>query len=451
MQNGNCELKLNILSGVYRIIGRALHLEHAIEDIIGALAQALPISTAAVILRHREFDRFIFPFYSNAGSSAKVDMRKLYKTVLNVVFRIAQPFAVLYDDTRPLFLDRKTFQSIKKEQIRLFGTPIVIEDEVVGAIVVDRLFGSWATLEEDVQFLSTIANLIAQIATLELHAKRREEILAKENISLRIRLSDERLGLACLGKSAAIKQLEDAIRKSAPSNAPILLCGEPGTGKGFIAGIIHELSGRAARPLVSVHCSLPGDLLEEELFGNGNNYLHEETAGKQTLFEKARGGTLFLNGVDELSLPLQAKMVEFIERSESADFRMSRTKGGDIRLLASTSINISEAAARGFFRRDLLDKLNVLLIPVPPLRERKEDIPFLIKRFLDEACEEHGRKLRPSNHTLKKLTEYDWPGNIAEMRKAIIRLVIMAEGAEIRADDTFAVLERSYLGETRTA
>ena len=105
MQHSICELKLNILSGVYRIIGRALHLEHAIDDIIGTLTQTLPISTAAVILRHREFDRFIFPFYSSADSSAKVDMRKLYRTVLNLVLRVAQPFAVLHDDTRPLFLD----------------------------------------------------------------------------------------------------------------------------------------------------------------------------------------------------------------------------------------------------------------------------------------------------------------------------------------------------------
>ena len=257
---------------------------------------------------------------------------------------------------------------------------------MAGAIVVDRLFGNWATLEEDIQFLSIIANLIAQVATLELHAKRREEVLAKENTFLRARLTDERLGLACLGKSSKIKQLEEAIRKSAPSDAPILLCGEPGTGKAFIAGIIHELSGRAAQPLVNVHCSLPEDLLDEELFGNANNYPQKEAAAKPTLFDKAKGGALFLNEVGELSLSLQSKMVEFIERNEWADLRISRTKGADIRLIGSTSGNLPESVARGTFRRDLLDKLNVLLIQVPPLRERKEDIPFLIKRFLDEAC-----------------------------------------------------------------
>ncbi|MDR3568135.1 MAG: sigma 54-interacting transcriptional regulator [Syntrophobacteraceae bacterium] len=143
-------------------------------------------------------------------------------------------------------------------------------------------------------------------------------------------------------------------------------------------------------------------------------------------------------------MSLQARMVEFIERSEPADLRISRTKVADIRLIASTTGDLSEGVARGAFRRDLLDKLNILPIQVPPLRERKEDIPFLLKRFLDEACEEHGRKLRPGPQTLKRLSEHDWPGNIAEMRKAIIRLVIMAEGTEIKADDTPAVLQQSY-------
>ncbi|MDR3556010.1 MAG: sigma 54-interacting transcriptional regulator [Syntrophobacteraceae bacterium] len=443
MQHSISELKLNILSGVYRIIGRALHLEHAIDDIIGTLTQALPISSAAVILRHRELDRSIFPFYSDSDTGPKVDMQRLYRTVLTLVFRVAQPFVVLDDETKPLFLDRKILYSIKKEQVRLLGTPIVIGDVAAGAIVVDRLFGNLATLEEDIQFLSIIANLIAQIASLELHAKRREEILSKENVALRARLSDQRIGLACLGKSDKIKQLEKMIRKFAPGDAPVLLCGEPGTGKSFIASIIHELSGRAAQPFVTVHCSLPEDLLDEELFGNRNNYQHEGVAPKPTLCDKAKGGALFLNEVGELSLSLQARMVEFIERSESADLRISRTKVVDIRLIASTSGNLAEAVARGTFRRDLLDKLNVLPIQIPPLRERKEDIPFLLKRFLHEACEEHGRKLRPSPQTLKRLSEHDWPGNIGELRKAIIRLVIMAEGTEIKAGDTPTVLEQS--------
>ncbi|MDR3568134.1 MAG: sigma 54-interacting transcriptional regulator [Syntrophobacteraceae bacterium] len=290
MQQSISELKLNILSGVYRIIGRALDLEHAIDDIIGTLTQALPISSAAVILRHRELDRFIFPFYSDSDTGPKVDMQRLYKTIITLVFRVPLPFAVLYDQAKPLFLDRKTFRSIKKEQVRLLGAPIVIGDVVAGAIVVDRLLGDLATLEEDIEFLSIVANLIAQIASLERHAKRREEILSKENVALRARLSDERMGPACLGKSDKIQQLEKTIRKFAPGDAPVLPCGEPGTGKAFIAGIIHELSGRAAQPFVTVHCSLPEDLLDEGLFGNRNNYQREGVAVEPTLCDKARGG-----------------------------------------------------------------------------------------------------------------------------------------------------------------
>jgi Nif-specific regulatory protein len=443
VQHSNCELKFTILSGIYGIIGRALHLEHAIEDIIGTLAQSLPISTAAVILKHREFDHFI----CNVNKESQVDMQRLCRTVQNLVFRVALPFAVLHGDRRPVFLDSKTLRVIRKEQLRILGAPIFLGGAVVGAVVVDRLFGDWATLEEDVEFLSIIANLIAQVATVAVHARRREVALTEEIASLRARLSNKSIAEVCPGTSKRIKKLEEAIRKSAATDASIMLCGEPGSGKAYIAGIIHELSGRMLQPFVTVSCSLPEDILDQELFG-GKEALHGE---KKTLFEKAKGGSLFVEEVGDLSLPLQAKMVEFIERSGSADFKVTGKRGANIRLIASTSRNLSDAVARGGFRRDLLDMLSVLLIEVPTIRERKEDVPFLIKRFLDEACEEHEKKLRLDTKALNKLCEYEWPGNIAQLRKTIIRLAIMAEGTEIKEEDIASIFRYSYAGEALQA
>ena len=162
-------------------------------------------------------------------------IRHLYKTGFDLVFRIPQPFVVLRDSSRPLFLDRKALHSIQKEQVRLFGSPVILGDEVMGAIMVDRLFGDRVPLVEDVQFLSMLASFIAQVFSLESQAKRREESLAKENLALRAKISEEHLGLVCLGKSEAARKLEAEIRKAAPTEAPVLLWGEPGTGKSSIA------------------------------------------------------------------------------------------------------------------------------------------------------------------------------------------------------------------------
>jgi len=259
---------------------------------------------------------------------------------------------------------------------------------------------------------------------------------------LRAKISEEHLNSACLGKSVAMKKLEEKIRKVAPNSAPVLLWGESGVGKTFISRTIHELGARASHPFIVAHCSLPEDLLEQELFGS-TSPIPGGQESKLSLFEKADGGTLYLDEVGELSSSHQIKILEFLEQSESRKF-CGTSRCQDVRLIASTSRNLAETVDRGGFRKDLLHKLNVLPIHVPPLRERKEDIPLLIGHFLAKACREHGLEPRITAQALKKLSEYEWPGNLHEMRNSIIRLVIMANGGEIRVEDLAAVFNSAY-------
>ena len=226
--------------------------------------------------------------------------------------------------------------------------------------------------------------------------------------------------------------------------APVLLWGEPGTGKSTIARIIHELSGRASYPFVKVHCSLPEDLLEKELFGSGKGFLNgaiEDLHAGRSAFDRAAGGTLLIDEIGELSTSQQIKLLDILDGLQSGSFGTPRSRGADVRLVAVASVNLSEAAAAGFFRKDLLNRLSTLLIHVPSIKERKEDIPFLIGHFLADACREQGRKVEPGAGVLKELCEHDWPGNLAEIRNAVIRLVIMADGAEIGAEDLAAIFD----------
>jgi len=442
MQRNVCELKLEVLSGISRIIGRALHLEHAIEDILGILSDTLSTKTAAVMLKGKELNHFIFPSFDRGDSDLRIDIRGLFKSGMDLVFRLAQPFALLSDQKKPLFLDRKTLHSIPKDRIRLFGAPIILGENVIGIITVHRIFDDKVPLDEDIRFLSTIADLIAQIVSLGYHAKRREELLVQENMVLRAKISEEHLSSACLGKSSAMRRLEEKIRKVASSRAPVLLWGESGVGKTYISRIVHELGARASQPFVVAHCSLPEDLLEQELFG-GMSPLPGALDSKQSLLEKANGGTLYLDEVGDLSSSHQIKILEFLEQSESRKF-CGTSKCLDVRLMASTTRNLAEAVSGGGFRKDLLHKLNVLPIHVPPLRERKEDIPLLIGHFLEKACREHALEPRITAQALKRLSEYEWPGNLHEMRNSIIRLVIMANGGEIKVDDLPIVFSSAY-------
>jgi Nif-specific regulatory protein len=436
------ELKFNIVSVMHRLIDRALYLEQAIDALLGVLSQAVPYSTAAVIIRNSDEVRFFFtPSREDSDTETKQKIRSLYKSGFDLIFRIPQPFVILRGNPRPLFLDRKALHSIQKEQVRLFGSPVILFEEVVGAVMVERLFTDRVALVEDVQFLSMLASFIAQILSLESQVKRREEALVKENLALRAKISEEHLRLVCLGKSEAGRKLASEIRKAAPTDAPVLIWGEPGSGKSSIAQIVHELSGRSSYPFVKVHCSLPEDQLEKELFGNGNGMLNggiDEHHAFRTAFEKAYGGTLLLDEIGDLSPAHQVKLLDTLDRLQVGSFSIMRPKGTDVRIVATSSVNISEAA---FFRKDLLNRLGTLVIHVPPMRERKEDIPSLIGHFLEDACREQGRKVQMSALVLKKLCEHDWPGNIAEIKNTVIRLVIMAEGAEIDAEDLASALD----------
>jgi len=440
-----CELKLSIISLIHRVIERAIYPEQAIDGLLRVLSQGVPESTAAIIISSSAEVRFFFtPSRDDSSADTERRVRSLYKTGFDLVFRIPQPFVVLQDSPRPLFLDRKALHSVKKEQVRLFGSPVILGDEVVGAIMVDRFFGDRVPLAEDVQFLSILASFIAQVLNLESQVKRREEALVRENLALRAKISEEHLGSVCLGKSAAARKLEAEIRKTAPTEASVLIWGEPGTGKSSIAQIIHELSGRASFPFVKVHCSLPEDMLEKELFGNGQAFLNgsiDELHAPRSAFDKAAGGTLLVDEAGDLSTAHQVKLLDFLDRSQAGSFGATRPKGADVRLVTISSVNLFEAAASGSFRKDLLNRLGTLLIHVPSVRERKDDIPFLIGYFVDHACREQGRKVQLSAQVLKKLCEYDWPGNIAEIKNTVIRMVSMAAGAEIEAEGLASILE----------
>ena len=262
--------------------------------------------------------------------------------------------------------------------------------------------------------------------------------LEQENRTLRQQV-DERYGLEnIIGESAVLREVLDTIRQVAPSSANVLLEGESGTGKELAAHAIHNLSRRNKAKFVIVHCAaLSPTLLESELFGHEKGAFtgaHERRIGR---FEQANGGTIFLDEVAEISPSTQVKLLRVI--SEERAFERvggNQTLRADVRLIAATNKNLETLVREGKFRDDLFFRLNVVRITMPPLRERKEDVPLLVRRFLRHFCKANNKPLVDlTADAMDALLTYNWPGNVRELRTAIEHGVVMATGPKITVRD----------------
>ncbi len=252
---------------------------------------------------------------------------------------------------------------------------------------------------------------------------------------------DEDFGI--LGESAAIAALLADIRRVAPAQAKVLITGENGSGKDLVAEAIHRLSRRADKPFVKLNCAaIPKDLVESELFGHEKGAFTGALQRKVGRLERADHGTLFLDEIGDLSAESQAKLLRALETGEVDRIGATDTITVDVRILSATNKDLGEAMESGEFRRDLFYRLNGVPLHVPPLRERRSDVPLLANHFLARACAAEGRPSKGlTPEALAVLEEYRWPGNVRELRNLMERAAILVEGPEVRAEDLAAWLE----------
>jgi Nif-specific regulatory protein len=373
------------------------------------------------------------------GLSAEEKKRGVYKLdegITGHVFQAGKPFVVPDIAKEPLFLDRTQSRRMERGRVSFLGVPIVLKGQTVGVLTVDRIFGDDVSFEEDVRFLSIVTALISQFVQLGRLVRAREEILRRENMSLRVKLSKTYHRFFIVGQSQPMVRVHQMIEKVAPTRATVLLLGESGTGKTLTARMIHELSDRAKYPFIKVNCAaIPENLLESELFGFEKGAFTGAMAPKPGRFEEAEKGTIFLDEIGELSSGIQSKLLRFLQEREFERLGGTKTRKVDVRIIAATNRDLGEAVSLGEFREDLFYRLNVFPILVPSLRERREDIPALLNHFLDKLSREYGRRLSFSPRALDALVKYDWPGNVREMENLVERLSIMVEDERIDMGD----------------
>jgi DNA-binding NtrC family response regulator len=273
--------------------------------------------------------------------------------------------------------------------------------------------------------------LIAQISlAIEGHRLREENLHLKRALKQRYNFPN------IVGKSEKMLAVLDLVTQVAPSRSTVLISGESGTGKEVIAKAIHAASTRAERAFIPINTgSIPVDLLESQLFGHVKGAFTSAIAAKKGLFEVADQGTIFFDEISTIGPETQAKLLRVIQEREFMRLGGTDTIKVDVRILAASNEDLRKLVREGRFREDLFHRLNVISIQLPPLRERKEDIPLLLERFLEQFCRDNGRPLRAfSNRALKLLMDYEWPGNVRELENAVERAVVLSNGDSMDAD-----------------
>lgn len=270
--------------------------------------------------------------------------------------------------------------------------------------------------------------------------------LEEENILLRQKIIHE---YELTGNSEPIMELKETISLIAPTNAWILIMGENGTGKELVARSIHKQSRRVHKPFIEVNCAaIPEELIESELFGHEKGAFTGATEKKRGKFDLAHEGTMFLDEVADMSLKAQAKILRILQEKKYERVGGTKIVATDVRVLAATNKDLEKEMEEGRFRQDLFYRLNVIPLKVPPLRDRKEDIPLLVKRFLkDFACREGDPEKNITNDALNILIQHDWPGNVRELKNIVERLIIMKAGNIIDASDVPPFVKREQRSE----
>ena len=316
------------------------------------------------------------------------------------------------------------------------SVPLAVHDRRLGSLSIGRLGGEPFT-DCDAELLASVASQVAfsvenVLAFQEIAALK--DKLAAEKVYLEDEIRTEYNFEEIIGQSSALKRVLHQVETVAPTDSAVLICGETGTGKELIARAIHELSGRRGRTFVRLNCAaIPTGLLESELFGHERGAFTGAITQRVGRFELADGGTLFLDEVGDIPLELQPKLLRVLQEQEFERLGSTRTKRVDVRLVAATNRDLEEMVAAGTFRNDLYYRLNVFPITIPPLRERPEDIPLLVRYFVQKFARRMSKPIEtiPAD-TMTVLSRYGWPGNVRELENAVERAVILTTGPALR-------------------
>lgn len=428
-----CEnIELKALFEVSKVLTSSFDLEKNLYAVLEILSKELNMRRGSIFIFDKKTEEIsIVAAYGLTEQERSRGRYRIGEGIVGKVIETGLPMFIPDIEKEPQFLN-KTGSRPDKRGISFLCVPIKIEEEILGVLSADRIYAEeQGNLDDDLRVLSVVASLIGQFLKLWESYK----IIEDENLILRAQLKDRYNFPNLVGQSPSFQAVLKTVMKVAGTDATVLLFGESGTGKELIAKTIHFQSKRAKGPFVAINCAaIPEPLLEAELFGSEKGAFTGaiKRIGK---FEQANGGTIFLDEVGELPLSLQPKLLRVLQERTIEPLGSSKTIKVDVRIISATNKDLSEEIRKGNFREDLFWRLNVIPIYIPPLRERKEDIPLLVEYYLKSFSNIYKKNVSIDAEALKVLVNYDWPGNVRELSNTIERLVVMTESNKIKVYD----------------
>jgi len=429
------------LLGVSNILNSQRDLTSLWKAITSHIKQIVPWERAGIALYHSELDAF--RFYAVETTMPAVRLKGDA-----VIPREWSAMGWVYDHltlhVRPYIQQKRVFleDSFYCEEGlgRMINLPMIIGGTCIGSLNI----GSVESGEPDPENVEFLRQVATQIAFAIGHVRAYEEItqlrdrLARENAYLLEEFKFSQGFGAIVGNSQKLKKVQELAQAVAPTNSSVLIMGETGTGKELLARLIHELSPRRGKPFIRVNCgALPSGLVESELFGHEKGAFTGAEREKPGKFELADGGTLFLDEIGEMPIGIQAKLLRVLQDGIVERVGSAEEKDVDVRIIAATNADVSQAIAEGRFRSDLYYRLHVFPIVVPPLRERVHDIPLLVRHFMEKNRLQFKRGcLDIDEQSMDMLIHYPWPGNVRELKNVIERAMIISQSAVLYVDES---------------
>jgi Nif-specific regulatory protein len=433
------QVELSTVYEISRMLCASLDIDRTFRAALNVLVTQIELQRAMIVMVDAE--EKMLRVHSSAGLSRDQEERGRWQSgegVIGHVYATGISAVVPNVAQAAEFIDRTgAFSPQPGLQLAFIAVPLLTERRAVGVLAAQRAVHGSARLSDDQRLLTMVASLFAQAAQLHEAVRDEHERLLREKTRLQKALQRRPRGNFTLdnviGDSAAMQRVFVEVHQAAPSRATVLLRGESGTGKEAIARAVHYLSPRKDAPFIKVNCAaLTESLLESELFGHEKGAFTGAVGERKGRFELAHGGTLFLDEIGDISASFQAKLLRVLQEREFERVGGSRPVKVDVRLICATNRDLERMVQRGEYRADLYFRINVVNIFLPPLRERRDDIPPLVAHFIDRYNKENRRQLEVSPEAMKVLASCYWPGNVRELENCLERTATMVQGDTIR-------------------
>ncbi len=422
--------ELTLLSEISQRLIQTKELKNDLSVILELLVKYLNAERSFLTIFNRQSSKiYIEAAYGYSSAQQARGKYELGEGIIGRVIELARPVVVEKISESNLFLN-KTQQELKTKEgkeLSYICVPVIEENQVTGALSLIRVYNPFITKDENLYLLSVIGSLISRVVSSKQESVEELELLRQKNRELQDQLKGENRPVNIVGNSGKMRDVYSLVNMVAETSSTVLIRGESGIGKELIADAIHFSSKRAKNSFVKVNCSaLPDTLIESELFGHEKGAFTGAENRRKGRFELADGGTIFLDEIGDIPLSTQVKILRILQQREFERLGGTETIKIDVRILAATNRNLEQMIEEGEFREDLFYRINVFPLFVPPLRERRDDIPLLVDHFIEKFNKRNGTSVnRITTSALNMLMVYSWPGNIRELENCIERSCIL--------------------------